>query len=146
VVCPCGCGRKVPLRERGVAKAFVVVDEGLKALGASEEQIKVAPGVDRHGFAEFMREGERLRQDLLDCTHKRGRPGAQLGPIVKAWPPAVEHLLTAAASSAPQARTTVPTWRPDPTGRYKLRLHSGTCWTDLVSTGRGQQVDPQGHS
>jgi hypothetical protein len=33
---------------------------------------------------------------------------------------------------------------PDPVGRYRLRYSDGEAWTDRVSNGRGELVDPEG--
>ena len=42
--------------------------------------------------------------------------------------------------------STEPAWRPDPYGRYELRWHDGTAFTEHVSTGGVSQVDPMGAS
>lgn len=45
------------------------------------------------------------------------------------------------APSAPLPPTR-PGWHPDPTGRYPYRYWDGQRWTDAVSTGTTNGVDP----
>lgn len=45
-----------------------------------------------------------------------------------------------------QASHVAPGWRADPYGRFQQRYWNGTAWTDQVSTGGRQQVDPMGAS
>jgi len=43
-----------------------------------------------------------------------------------------------------QTQTVTPNWYPDPASRFEFRWHDGVNWTQHVSTGGQQQVDPEG--
>jgi hypothetical protein len=48
-----------------------------------------------------------------------------------------------AAAQAPARGTAIPAnWYPDPSGRYELRYWDGSQWTEHVSRGGQQFVDP----
>lgn len=58
-------------------------------------------------------------------------------------PPANQPTSANQSTSAPAAAQNIPAnWYKDPSGRFELRYWNGTAWTEHVSTGGSQSVDP----
>ena len=93
--------------------------------------------IDGQGFSFVAKvnpkHNERARKFAAKINAAATQPGTPL--------PAAPVPSTPTPPSPPQPSTPA-AWYPDPHKRFELRYHDGIRWTEHVSTGGGQSVDP----
>jgi hypothetical protein len=70
-------------------------------------------------------------------------PATVASPSVSATSPAPQPAAAPAATAQSGPAPSVPAnWYKDPSGRFELRYWNGSAWTEHVSTGGTQSIDP----
>jgi hypothetical protein len=83
--CPCGCGKKLSLIERGGAKQLRKLNERIDFLETFALPLQRKADEDAEGFQDFIDEGREFRDEMLAVIHGDLDARAVNRRLMNAW-------------------------------------------------------------